>query len=461
MDYIIKNSLNNFSCKSSKQMKNLSSNYDIPNISIQLNRLNKMLENSVMKFTRRYLIISTELEEMKREYIGNMNIINEFINLTRKEIRYNQYDNFNPSRTGSINNIPLMPNYENRSILNGIKKENKTSYNKIMHNNIDNKKNYNKNRSLSRLYSPDINKKASIKNYNESKTNHFQKNNSVSQLTKSLNTSKSNTSINKNYYFTISQREKKDDIINLLSDNKTKALYILLNSKILNYEEKLKLLYTKKNLLLVYNPTELLNNEMSEIQKNIKDLQENNNLTDEERKIIENILKYPTKTAKTGLNFLSEEKEKELMKNEIEDNLLLIKMIFTLLNENKDELNIYNIKDNYNQILNKYNVNSLKDLFIKIIYKKIYDNSLDEIDKSLNNKIIEYINQNKSLITEIIVNNINKNFSYVAFSLDEICDYLTRLNNIEPSLKKKLKIEKQIQDLLKKQEIISNKIKSF
>jgi hypothetical protein len=401
---------------------------------------------------------------MKREYIRNMNIVNEFINLTRKEIRYEKFDNFNTSRTGSINNVPLMPNYENRSILNGIKKENKTSYNKILNNNTNNnlnyKKTFNKNRSLSRLYSPDNNKKASLKNFNESKTNNSHKINSYSQFTKSLNTSKSNTSINKNYY-TISQKEKKDDLINILSDNKTKSLYILLNSDMLNYSEKLKLLYTKKNLLLIYNPSELLNNELLEIQNKIKILQENNNLTNEERKIIENIIKYPTKTAKTGLNFLSEEKEKELMKNEIEDNLLLIKMIYILLNENIDELNINNIKEKYNKIFNKFKVNSIKELFFEIIYKKIYESSLDKFDKNLNNKIIEYINQNKSLITDILVNNINKNFSYVAFSIDEICDYLTGINNIDSSLKNKLKNEKQIQDLFKKQEIISNKLKSL
>ena len=464
MDYVVKNSLRNFSSKSTKYMKNINHYQELPNISIQLNRMSKMIEDSVMKFTRRYLIISTELEEMKREYIGNMNIVNEFINLTRKEIRYEKYDNFNTSRTGSINNVPLMPNYENRSILNGIKKENKTSYNKILNNNTNNnlnyKKTFNKNRSLSRLYSPDNNKKASLKNFNESKTNNFHKINSYSQFTKSLNTSKSNTSINKNYY-TISQKEKKDDLINILSDNKTKSLYILLNSDMLNYSEKLKLLYTKKNLLLIYNPSELLNNELLEIQNKIKILQENNNLTNEERKIIENIIKYPTKTAKTGLNFLSEEKEKELMKNEIEDNLLLIKMIYILLNENIDELNINNIKEKYNKIFNKFKVNSIKELFFEIIYKKIYESSLDKFDKNLNNKIIEYINQNKSLITDILVNNINKNFSYVAFSIDEICDYLTGINNIDSSLKNKLKNEKQIQDLFKKQEIISNKLKSL
>ena len=463
MDYVVKNSLRNFSSKSTKYMKNINHYQELPNIYIQLNRMSKMIEDSVMKFTRRYLIISTELEEMKREYIGNMNIVNEFINLTRKEIRYEKYDNFNTSRTGSINNVPLMPNYENRSILNGIKKENKTSYNKILNNNNNNlnyKKTFNKNRSLSRLYSPDNNKKASLKNFNESKTNNFHKINSISQFTKSLNTSKSNTSINKNYY-TISQKEKKDDLINILSDNKTKSLYILLNSDILNYSEKLKLLYTKKNLLLICSPSELLNNELLKIQNKIKILQENNNLTNEERKIIENIIKYPTKTAKTGLNFLSEEKEKELMKNEIEDNLLLIKMIYILLNENINELNINNIKEKYNKIFNKFKVNSIKELFFEIIYKNIYENSLDNFNKNLNNKIIEYINQNKSLITDILVNNINKNFSYVAFSIDEICDYLTGINNIDSSLKNKLKNEKQIQDLFKKQEIISNKLKSL
>ena len=57
------------------------------NISIQLNHIAKMIEECVYAFTKRYLIVSTELEEMKREFIGQSSTINEYLQLTKKEIR--------------------------------------------------------------------------------------------------------------------------------------------------------------------------------------------------------------------------------------------------------------------------------------------------------------------------------------------------------------------------------------
>jgi hypothetical protein len=106
----VKNPLRNFG-ESKANRSNKIQSLDTTNISLQLTRIGKMLEDSILKFTQRYLIMSTELEEMKREFIGQIVLINEYLNLTKKEIRYEKYDSFNQGKYSNLSNIPLMPNY--------------------------------------------------------------------------------------------------------------------------------------------------------------------------------------------------------------------------------------------------------------------------------------------------------------------------------------------------------------
>ena len=476
MDSSIKNSIRNFSGKSNQILQTYNSIYDSPSMTLSLTRMGKMLEESVMKFTRRYLIISTELEEMKRELIGNINIVNEFINLTKKEIRFDKFDNFtNTNRINNVNNIPLMPNYENKSILHGIKKENQTSYNKLV--NTKRTKNIYKNPEKKFAKKPSFTTLKDLKKTHQKKLSQ----NNLSPVRKSLDSSKDlansrkntfpnnnhsnniNISNNFNNYNNINGNKnfnKKNEILNLLPDNKTKSLFLLINNNVLDYDEKIKLLFSKKSLLSVISPNELLQNELNNINYNIKELKSKNNLKNNEKNKIENIIKFPSKIAIEGLNYLNSKNEEELMQNE-NNNLILIKMILICLNEKTDNLNINNINEYYNMLFNKYKVNSIKDLFYKVIYEKIYNQDLNNINKELNKKIMDNITENKPLITDILVNNSNKTFSCVAFSLDEISDYLKEINDLDPNLINKLNIEKNIQNLCKKQELINNKLKNF
>jgi len=479
MDSIIKNSIRNFSGKSNQILQTLNTVYDSPSLTLSLTRMGKMLEESVMKFTRRYLIISTELEEMKRELIGNINIVNEFINLTKKEIRFDKFDNFNNSnRINNVNNVPLMPNYENKSILHGIKKENQTSYNKLVNNkrtkNIyknqehkfikkpsfttlkDIKKTHQKKLSQNNL-SPVRKSLDSSKDLANSRKNTFPNNNHINNVTYNNNYNNNNNNFNGNKNL---NKKNQKEILNLLPDEKTKSLFLLINNNVLNYDEKLKLLFNKKSLLSVISPNELLQKELNNVNNNIKELKSKNNLTNNEKNKIENIIKFPSKIAIEGLNYLNTKNEEELMQNE-NNNLILIKMILICLNEKIDNLDINNINEYYNMLFNKYKVNSIKDLFYKIIYKKIYEQDLNKTDKELNKKIMDNITENKPLITDILVNNSNKTFSCVAFSLDEISDYLKEINDLDPNLINKLNIERNIQKLCKKQELINNKLKNF
>ena len=73
--------------------------------------------------------------------------------------------------------------------------------------------------------------------------------------------------------------------------------------------------------------------------------------------------------------------------------------------------------------------------------------------------IINIIYQNKMLISDNLVTNNNKTFSYVAFSLDEICEYLRGLKDLDEDLKEKLRNEIELKSLLEEGEKIKHLMK--
>ena len=78
----VKNPLRNFGEIKSNRTS-VSPSFEATNFSIQLTRIGKMLEESILNFTKRYLIISTELEE-------NQTIANAMAILQRRSIELQQ-----------------------------------------------------------------------------------------------------------------------------------------------------------------------------------------------------------------------------------------------------------------------------------------------------------------------------------------------------------------------------------
>ena len=447
----VKNPLRNFG-EAKTNRNNISPSFDSTSLTIQLTRIGKMLEDSILKFTKRYLIISTELEEMKREFIGQVSLVGEFLNLTKKEIRFEKYDSFNQGKYSNISNIPLMPNYEQKAILRG---ENKSFYNRINNNNINlsnnnrvnsNSKTKSSNSMNSRVISPDMRKMKSSSaksirddkgNYNNLRSQKYKKNKNK------IRNDKNNFNYN-NYHF------KKDEILDSLSDNQSKSIFILIENGVLPYKEKIKLLFTKKSILNNIKPRDILINELRDIQNKIQNLK-SKKINEEDKKIINKIISYPSKTAKTGLNFLTAERENELINNDIEVNLILLKMIYSCLNE---EYLSNNIKEGYEYLFKKYNVNSIKYLFLNIIYKKVFNDSLNDESNQNADKIINDISENKMLMTNNLVNNTNKTFSYLCFSLDEICEFLKEIKELNKEMRNNIKNELELKRLLEQEQEI-------
>ena len=449
----VKNPLRNFGdAKTNKN--NILPSYDLTSLSIQLTRIGKMLEESILKFTKRYLIISTEFEEMKREFIGQVTLINEYINLTKKEIRYEKYDSFNQGKYSNVANIPIMPNYEQKAILRGEKRDNKVFYNRINNNlNVNNnnnrynssiQKNKKSNSSNSRIISPDLrkNKSNSTKSIIDDKGIYSKK------INKSKNKIRNDNKPIKNYHL------KKEEILDSLSDNQSKGIFLLIDSNIVPYEEKIKLLFTKRNIFNNIKPKDILIQELKDLQIKIKKLK-NNKLNEEDKKIINKVTSYPSKTAKTGLNFLTPERESELINNDNEVNIILIKMIYTCLNE---EYLSNNVKEGYEYLFKKYNVNSIKTLFLNVIYKKVFNDSLNDETNENTEKIINDISQNKMLMANNLVSNTNKTFSYVCFSLDEISEFLNEIKELNKEMRDNIKKEVELNKLIEDEQEIKKRL---
>ena len=437
---------------------------DTVNLSMQLNHISKMLEDSVMKFTKRYLIVATELEEMKREFVGQSSLINEYITLTKKEIRFDKFDKFQQGK--GMLNVPLCPNYEQKCL---VKKSTSGRMNSAKTNKY--KSNYAVKKNVNRLMSPQEGKKVSknvIKNLNDSRSingsNYSTINNkrtplrnknystdNIDNLQKediNLNLVNKKNSVKQTN--NMNNQEKKNyhkSIINSIKNTKIKALYTMVTQNdILPIKEKLKVIYLNKELLSNIVVRDVMEDSGKVIKRRIEQKEKKFTVTEEEKELINKLTSYPSKTAQTGLNFLTNTREKDIINTDDSSSIELCKMIFACLGEgNFDEYTT--LKDAYENLFNKYNVKSIKKLFSDVIYKKIYYDIFSDSPPSIDiSNVIQCIDDNRDLITDSLANSTNKTFSYIAFSLEEIADYLKEVEaiNDEQEMKKKLKQQIEI-----------------
>ena len=349
-----------------------------------------------------------------------------------------------------------MPNYEKKMILRAEKKkENKNFYNRnnltISHHNRINSYISERNKTISSMSTKIIDPKKLKSNSAKFLREDVDEQNHKNKINISKRQSVRNEILPLNNY-----HMKKNEIIHSLSDIQSKAILILIDSNILHYEDKIKLLFTKKKIFNQIKPKDILNDELSIIENKIQVLNKKKQIKEEDMKIINKIISYPSKTAKTGLNYLISEREKELMNDDNNINKTLIKMIYICLDE---DYSSNNLKEGYEYLFNKYQVKSIKNLFLEVIYNKIFINSLNEKNTKKNEKIIKQISENKALMSHSLMNNINKTFNYICFSLDEICEFLKNIKGLNKEMKNKVKIEIKLKSLLEEKEKIKKKLK--
>ena len=454
-----------------------SSNMDTANLSMKLNHISKMLEDSVMKFTERYLIVSTELEEMKREFISNSSLINEYLILTKKEIRF---DNFNQYLPGKSNlNIAQCPNYEQKCLMrSSVKNLTRQPPSKTKSNSITTsaKKIPSTNSSNSLLnqakssISPETTKlkstqsKSNINNNdsnvkktplktrcqsqviakNNSNTSsvHMNNTNSIKTTLTHRIMHNSNLIMSSNLHkqdfvkptLSLSNTEKEEyhnNVISLIKNPKTQALYTLINkTKLLTHQEQITTIYLNKEQLSLNLPSNVLNEKLNQLNNTLTKLELNEKaLNAYEKSVIDKLMLYPSSHAEKGLNVLTKERESELIRNDTQVEIELVKMLFVCLNR-KNEVDGFDTNANaYDHLFRCYGVNSIKSLIRDVIYKNVYcDLKCENFDE-----VVEVIEGNKDLMADILTNGTNKSFSYVTNSLQDVYEFLTEakeyLNN--------------------------------
>ena len=385
--------------------------------------------------------------------------------MTKKEIRFDKFDKFQQGK-GMIN-VPLCPNYEQKCL---VKKSTSGRMNSAKTNKY--KSNYAVKKNVNRLMSPQEGKKVSknvIKNLNDSRSingsNYSTINNNKRTPLRNKNYSTDNIDnlpkedinlnlVNKKNSVkqtnNMNNQEKKTyhkSILSSIKNNKIKALYTMVTlNDILPIKDKMKLIYLNKDLLSNIVVRDVMEDSGKVLKRRIEQKEKKFTVTEDEKELINKLTSYPSKTAQTGLNFLTNTREKDIINTDDASSIELCKMIFACLGEGNFE-EYTTLKDAYENLFNKYNVRSIKKLFSDVIYKKIYYDILSDSPPSIDiANVIQCIDDNRDLITDSLANSTNKTFSYIAFSLEEIADYLKEVEaiNYDQEMKKKLKQQIEI-----------------
>ena len=491
----VRSPLRNFNNKSSKKhvyynSNNLNTNnhkspspsnafIDIPNLTLHLTHISKMIDDSVLKFTKKYLVISTELEEMKREFISHSALMTEYLTLTKKEIRFDKFDSFKQGKQfTAARNYPL---YEQKLLQKSIKPNNNkksfviSNYNTRIFSPEIGMHNHNKCTNNVTINASDLNlctnssmntsnNNSDVKQRNitaklNKKTNlivsNNNHNNTIQYSSSQKNNCKSNVLLTttprkvkkKNYpnkkTYTKSTNEMNDNeklnyhnkIINTITNNnkKIKAMYIIINkSKLLTYKDNINISYINHEIASRILPSNILYDNISHLENEMNNLLtiQNQQIFPDKDEYITKAMTYPSRTAVSGLNYLSNERELQLFQDETMAYTLYIMIANVLGVQQNDNNNNTNVQLKFQDIYNTYNVSSLQQLFKEIIYDKVY-NLNNTITQSDIQSMIECIENNKDVITDNLVTNGNKTFSYIAFSLEEISEYLNLLLKIK------------------------------
>ena len=227
----------------------------------------------------------------------------------------------------------------------------------------------------------------------------------------------------------------KDPFFKLIVDDKNKALFLLIASHTTCFQEKIKILFSSKELYKIRKRL-LKKYILPQFKKEINKIKNKSyvNLKKKDIDLLNDMVEYPNITALQGLDFLDEKRENSL-KETNDQNIQVLKMICACLNER------YNYKiviEGYDFLFKKYKVKSIKNLFKNVILKKVFTKMIDsEIEEIA--PIIQAITPNRDVIAENLIKNLQNPFSFVAESLDEIDSFLSNLLIFDDDMKDRYK----------------------
>ena len=217
---------------------------------------------------------------------------------------------------------------------------------------------------------------------------------------------------------------------NLPISNYIKSLYLTIKLGFFEPKNILNLLLLSKELYNLFDTKEIISDLIEYYEKKIKKI--NNNINKYDINIINKSF-TPRKTGLNSLNFITKNEEQRLI-NEMQHDYVfkIFKIILILLNEHNNP--VLNDKENennskifeyvFNDIYKKYNVNNIKDLFIKSFVDKI-----PLISDAQFEKINAIITEVPELLSPSTLLAYNRNVSYLTFFLNELYNYLNLKTN--------------------------------
>ena len=354
-----------------------------------------IIDSSISEFNKKYSMISNILNEMKSEFLGQMTSVIEYLS-SRKEQPNDYYTNNSALQTlrtevnephKRISDYTSMAALR-KSSLNQLNE--KTKAKKVM-NHDSSKTTRNKAYSITgKANYPKINSYAltySRMNSNQGPTDNKGRRQSASKF------------VTPNSQITLAKIGKDESFI--------KGISILYDSNLLDFNDKTKLKYLNKD---TYTQISL-----REITKDIG--KENTSLFKVSNK------KYPSLTAQLGLNFISEEKQNNIINIDTDINKEILELLYMILDDTKEYNNTLTSNELYLNLFKKSSVKNIKDLFLLRIFPLIFTTNSFERSKwkALNDLYAKY---NKDLID--ISKQTNNDLFFISFSLIEIYDFLNK-----------------------------------
>ena len=421
-------------------------------------KLTKLIEETMFEFNKKYNSITESLNKLKEDLIKKMLNIQEL--------------SIDESNSSLKSEFLLKENNNNNNNNNSNNKSPNNTFNSISTRNFlkQNFINISRNESRLKKRTQNVNtmnieeKNININNlfFNEnSKNNKLIRNNNINNknkifrpikphliynsnnINKKEKEKKSTSKIQKNVSFK-SRTTINNNGFNNRRLNSSFQKKMRLNSEDLNLEKSLikenkvtEILNTSpmenKNINLTYTsfPTQENDKSINLKEKPILDKSESENSVSESEDNSNNNIPtlkkeiFPSQTTQIGINFLTKEKEEEIYNDNNDEAKKICELIYIILNIQNLFDGKNNVKSLFKVLFDNNKVDSIKDLFFKVIYQKVYVSN--SVDKGIFKAFKKMISKNLKEL-KLICRATNEPLSWLAMNILEIDRYFQLSN---------------------------------
>ena len=421
-------------------------------------KLTKLIEETMLEFNKKYNSITESLNKLREDLIKKMLNIQEL--------------SIDESNSSLKSEFLLKENNNNNNNNNSNNKSPNNTFNSISTRNFLKQNFINISRNESRLKKRNQNVKSmnfeeknihinNLCNNKNSKNNKLIRNNNINNKNKIFRPIKPHLIYNSN---NINKKEKEKKSTSKIQKNvsfKSKTTInnngfnnrrlnssfqkkMRLNSEDLNLEKSLikenkvtEILNTSpienKNINLTYTsfPTQENDKSINLKEKPILDKSESENSVSESEDNSNNNIPtlkkeiFPSQTTQIGINFLTKEKEEEIYNDNNDEAKKICELIYIILNIQNLFDGKNNVKSLFKVLFDNNKVDSIKDLFFKVIYQKVYVSN--SVDKGIFKAFKKMISKNLKEL-KLICRATNEPLSWLAMNILEIDRYFQLSN---------------------------------